>query len=148
VCCVDRVRRVGCNDTNMCRACRGVCRYREAAGEHGITGWFLGVPAWAEGYKKKRNNRVMKPRRKTKLCSNWLAARKEGSAPEGAPPWWGCPRGRDCEWAHGTSELRGDGKLAYEAEKKEKRQHATSSAYVVQRSFCVVVCSAVRPRCG
>lgn len=52
--------------------------YREPAGEHGITGWFLGVPTWAEGYKKSKvNAKHQKPRRKTRMCSNWLNARKD-----------------------------------------------------------------------
>ncbi len=31
------------------------------------------------------------------------------NAPAGAPPWWGCPRGRNCNFAHGEEELRGQG---------------------------------------
>ena len=60
--------------------------YREPVGEHGIAGWYLGVPSWAEGFKKsKRGNRVVKPRRKTKLCSNWVQARKDRKGRH-APP--------------------------------------------------------------
>ncbi len=36
-------------------------------------------------------------------------ARLEKKAPDGAPPWWGCPRGRNCNFAHGEEELRGQG---------------------------------------
>lgn len=80
-------------------------RERESRGEKveetktpsGIEGWHLGVPTWAEGAKPS----FMKTRRKTMLCQQWLDARKDRKAPEGAPPWWGCPRGRGCDFAHG-----------------------------------------------
>lgn len=80
-------------------------RERESRGEKveeektqsGIENWHLGVPTWAEGAKPS----YMKTRRKTVLCQQWLDARKDRKAPQGAPPWWGCPRGRGCDFAHG-----------------------------------------------
>lgn len=82
--------------------------YKEAAGDHGLSGWFLDVPSWAEGLGKKGGAARGKGKRKSTLCANWLAARRERQAPEGAPPWWGCPRGRACDFAHGEDELRGE----------------------------------------
>ncbi|CAM9736640.1 unnamed protein product, partial [Laminaria digitata] len=105
-------------------------RERESRGEKveetktqsGIEGWHLGVPTWAEGAKPS----YMKSRRKTMLCQQWLDARKERKAPQGAPPWWGCPRGRGCDFAHGKEELRGKGleefNVKQKAETREKRQ--------------------------
>lgn len=94
-------------------------RERESRGEKveetktqsGIDGWHLGVPTWAEGAKPS----YMKSRRKTVLCEQWLDARKDRKAPEGAPPWWGCPRGRGCDFAHGKVRAResGDAVLVY-----------------------------------
>lgn len=65
--------------------------------QSGIENWHLGVPTWAEGAKPS----YMKSRRKTVICQQWLDARKDRKAPQGAPPWWGCPRGRGCDFAHG-----------------------------------------------
>ncbi|CAN0119603.1 unnamed protein product, partial [Ectocarpus fasciculatus] len=105
-------------------------RERESRGEKvedektqsGIENWHLGVPTWAEGAKPS----YMKTRRKTVLCQQWLDARKDRKAPEGAPPWWGCPRGRGCDFAHGKEELRGKGLEEFNQkdrkEKREKRQ--------------------------
>lgn len=69
--------------------------------QSGIENWHLGVPTWAEGAKPS----FMKSRRKTMICQQWLDARKDRKAPQGAPPWWGCPRGRGCDFAHGKVGL-------------------------------------------
>jgi hypothetical protein len=83
----------------------------------GIPGWYLATPAWAEGIKKS----YMKRRRNTVMCSHWLQARAPGRAPPpaNAPRWWGCPRGRDCDFAHGEDELRGQGLADYKRQKKD-----------------------------
>ncbi|KAL3666761.1 hypothetical protein V7S43_008383 [Phytophthora oleae] len=87
----------------------------------GIPGWYLATPSWAEGVKKS----YMKRKRNTVLCKNWLKAREEGrSAPPGAPRWWGCPRGRDCDFAHGRDELRGEGLTEFKRVKKEEVQRS------------------------
>ncbi|KAF4321035.1 hypothetical protein G195_005801 [Phytophthora kernoviae 00238/432] len=87
----------------------------------GIPGWYLATPSWAEGVKKS----YMKRRRNTMLCKNWLKAREGGrSAPSGAPRWWGCPRGRDCDFAHGEEELRGEGLTEFKRAKKQEAQRA------------------------
>ncbi|KAG7397339.1 hypothetical protein PHYBOEH_000851 [Phytophthora boehmeriae] len=87
----------------------------------GIPGWYLATPSWAEGVKKS----YMKRRRNTVLCRNWVKAREGGrSAPEGAPRWWGCPRGRDCDFAHGEEELRGEGLTELKRAKKQEAQRA------------------------
>ncbi|CAM9355733.1 unnamed protein product [Pylaiella littoralis] len=105
-------------------------RERESRGEKveeqktqsGIENWHLGVPTWAEGAKPS----YMKSRRKTVICQQWLDARKDRKAPQGAPPWWGCPRGRGCDFAHGKDELRGKGLEEFNQQDKkqklEKRQ--------------------------
>eukprot|EP00644_Phytophthora_capsici_P016308 jgi/Phyca11/535316/estExt2_fgenesh1_pg.C_PHYCAscaffold_340035 len=85
----------------------------------GIPGWYLATPSWAEGVKKS----YMKRKRNTVLCKNWLKAREEGrSPPPGAPRWWGCPRGRNCDFAHGRDELRGEGLTEFKRAKKEEAQ--------------------------
>lgn len=83
----------------------------------GIPGWYLATPSWAEGIKKS----YMKRRRNTIMCKSWIQARENGrSAPPNAPRWWGCPRGRDCDFAHGEEELRGAGLTDYKKSKKEE----------------------------
>ncbi|KAF1322680.1 hypothetical protein FI667_g11101, partial [Globisporangium splendens] len=83
----------------------------------GIPGWYLAMPSWAEGVKKS----YMKRRRNTIMCKSWLQARENGrTAPPNAPRWWGCPRGRDCDFAHGEEELRGAGLTEYKKSKKEE----------------------------
>ncbi|KAE9344761.1 hypothetical protein PF008_g9075 [Phytophthora fragariae] len=87
----------------------------------GIPGWYLATPSWAEGIKKS----YMKRRRNTVLCTSWLKAREGGRAPPpGAPRWWGCPRGRDCDFAHGEEELRGEGLTEFKRAKKDEAQRA------------------------
>lgn len=95
--------------TRELRAREGISE-REVLDEEtpsGIPGWFLATPSWAEGIKKS----YMKRRRNTVLCRHWVEARADGKPPPppGAPRWWGCPRGRDCDYAHGEDELRGAG---------------------------------------
>ncbi|GAB9466254.1 hypothetical protein Gpo141_00003632 [Globisporangium polare] len=83
----------------------------------GIPGWYLATPSWADGIKKS----YMKRRRNTVLCKNWLKAREDGrTAPPNAPRWWGCPRGRECDYAHGEEELRGAGLTDFKKSKKEE----------------------------
>ncbi|RLN48103.1 hypothetical protein BBJ28_00014755 [Nothophytophthora sp. Chile5] len=87
----------------------------------GIPGWYLATPSWAEGVRKS----YMKRRRNTMLCKNWKQAREGGrTAPQGAPRWWGCPRGRDCDFAHGEEELRGEGLTDLKRAKREEAQRA------------------------
>ncbi|ETO67154.1 hypothetical protein F444_15865 [Phytophthora nicotianae P1976] len=87
----------------------------------GIPGWYLATPSWAEGIKKS----YMKRRRNTVVCKSWIKAREGGkSPPPGAPRWWGCPRGRDCDFAHGEEELRGEGLTEFKRAKREEAQRA------------------------
>jgi hypothetical protein len=67
----------------------------------GIDLWYLGTPSWVDGFKGNYRKRFMKPRRKTRLCLDWLRAREEGTPPADAPKSWGCPRGDRCDFAHG-----------------------------------------------
>ncbi|OQS06935.1 hypothetical protein THRCLA_01051 [Thraustotheca clavata] len=83
----------------------------------GIPGWYLNTPSWAEGFGKKKSR--SKRKRHTVLCNNWLQARARATPPEDAPIWWGCPRGQNCNFAHGESELRGEELTAYKAQKKD-----------------------------
>lgn len=96
----------------------------------GIPGWYLATPSWAEGIKKS----YMKRRRNTVMCKNWLQARSDGrTAPPNAPRWWGCPRGRDCDFAHGEEELRGAGLTEFKRAKKrqaQQQQQQELQAYV------------------
>lgn len=83
----------------------------------GIPGWYLATPSWADSIKKS----YMKRRRNTIMCKNWMQARADGRMPPPrAPRWWGCPRGRDCDFAHGEDELRGAGLTDYKRAKKEE----------------------------
>ncbi|OQR86971.1 hypothetical protein ACHHYP_09691 [Achlya hypogyna] len=84
----------------------------------GIAGWYLNTPSWAEGFGKKKATRA-KRKRHTIMCNNWLQARARANPPEDAPLWWGCPRGRNCNFAHGETELRGEELTAFKAQKKE-----------------------------
>ncbi|KAL4151606.1 hypothetical protein PRNP1_008548 [Phytophthora ramorum] len=85
----------------------------------GIPGWYLATPSWAEGVKKS----YMKRRRNTVLCKSWAKAREGGRAPpDGAPRWWGCPRGRQCDFAHGEQELRGEGLTDFKRAKRDDAQ--------------------------
>lgn len=88
----------------------------------GIPGWYLATPSWAEGATTKS---YMKRRRNTVLCKHWQQARADGRAPPPrAPRWWGCPRGRDCDYAHGEEELRGANLTVFKkAKKDEAAQH-------------------------
>ena len=67
--------------------------------ESGIVGWHLAAPSWAEGVKK--SNRSKYNKKKTIICPQWEQARQFRAAPKNAPRYWGCPRGRDCDFAHG-----------------------------------------------
>ncbi len=106
--------------------------YEETSGPSGLAGWHLGVPNWAEGVGGKSGG--WKRPQKTQLCKDWMEARGMGPGgggaggagrrmpPPGAPRSWGCPRGRQCGFAHGEEELRGEGKLAAAAANKELAQ--------------------------
>mmetsp|Transcript_22894 Transcript_22894/g.33454 ORF Transcript_22894/g.33454 Transcript_22894/m.33454 type:complete len:618 (+) Transcript_22894:43-1896(+) len=87
----------------------------------GIDLWYLSAPSWADGFKASYRQRYMRPRRKTRMCLDWIRAREEGEPPANSPTWWGCPRGERCEFAHGESELRGAGKEEYEKTKQRER---------------------------
>lgn len=83
----------------------------------GIPGWYLATPSWADSIKKS----YMKRRRNTIMCKNWMQARADGrTPPPRAPRWWGCPRGRDCDFAHGEEELRGAALTDFKRAKKEE----------------------------
>ncbi|OWZ23084.1 hypothetical protein PHMEG_0002107 [Phytophthora megakarya] len=86
----------------------------------GIPGWYLATPSWAEGVKKS----YMKRRRNTVLCTSWQKAREGQDPPPGEPRWWGCPRGRNCDFAHGEEELRGESLTEFKRAKKEEKQRA------------------------
>jgi hypothetical protein len=95
--------------------------------QSGIDLWFLSTPSWAEGFGKKKKGRNL--RRKSRMCMDWLRARENGSAPADAPSWWGCPRGRRCEFAHGEEELQGPGAINVKA-KKALEESEQRSSYV------------------
>jgi hypothetical protein len=107
--------------------------YKEIKGEGGLTGWFLGVPSWADGIsgKSKRSGNLEElkaTRRKTSICVDWKRARDGKKPPIHAPRWWGCPRGRMCEFAHGDEELRGGGIAESVAETAKQRALAERQA--------------------
>lgn len=41
----------------------------------GIDMWFLNAPSWVDGFKGNARKRYMRPRRKTRLCIDWMSAR-------------------------------------------------------------------------
>lgn len=87
----------------------------------GIANWHLGAPSWAEGLNAagKQPKGFMKGRRKTWICRDWTKARMDRNPPKGAPNWWGCPRGRNCDFAHGEEELRGAAAEDIKEQKKD-----------------------------
>ncbi|EQC28978.1 hypothetical protein SDRG_13315 [Saprolegnia diclina VS20] len=93
----------------------------------GIAGWHLNTPAWAEGFGKKKGSKT-KRKRNTIMCNNWLQARARSTPPEDAPRWWGCPRGRNCNFAHGEIELRGEELTLYKQQKKDEAQRQKDEA--------------------
>lgn len=111
----------------------------------GIAGWYLATPSWADGIKKS----YMKRRRNTILCKNWARAREDGrSAPPNAPRWWGCPRGRDCDYAHGEEELRGEGLTEFKKAKKDdvyqKKQQVLQNYVDYERDIADDIGDAIR----
>jgi hypothetical protein len=90
----------------------------------GIKLWFMPTPSWSQGFGKKFRMKRSKSKRKTVLCMDWVKAREEQNAPEGAPAWWGCPRGRRCDFAHGEDELIGENKLIFKQQKIQERKDA------------------------
>ena len=99
----------------------------------GIEMWYLGTPSWADGIKTDYKKKFLKDRRKSKMCMDWVRARKDRKSPEGAPVWWGCPRGRRCEFAHGEGEIRGAAAEAMGREKTNEKDLAANrkrDAYV------------------
>ena len=90
----------------------------------GIDLWFLSAPSWTEGFGKKKH---VKKGRKSRICSDWLHARENRSAPEGAPIWWGCPRGRRCEFAHGEGDLQGRAAEALKEKTATEKRDAENS---------------------
>jgi Replication stress response SDE2 C-terminal/Silencing defective 2 N-terminal ubiquitin domain/SPRY domain len=87
----------------------------EADKKKALEAWQLGTPNWSEnrrglsaGGAKKANFKAMK--RKTELCRDWMNSRDSSlptyrPIPASAPPWWGCPRGVRCSFAHGEDDL-------------------------------------------
>lgn len=111
----------------------------------GIPGWYLATPSWADGVKKS----YMKRRRNTVLCKNWVQARADGrTPPPRAPRWWGCPRGRDCDYAHGEEELRGAGLTEFKRSKKDeayqKKQQERASYVDYERDVPDDISDAIR----
>ena len=103
----------------------------------GIELWYMGAPSWADGVKKDYRKKFMKNRRRTKMCMDWIRARKDRKCPEGAPAWWGCPRGQKCEFAHGDEELRGEMRLLVDEDKnqtKKQEMYRKRDAYVGELS--------------
>ncbi len=45
--------------------------------------------------------------------------------PPDAPRWWGCPKGQQCDWAHGEEELRSDAKIAAAEARREAALQAS-----------------------
>jgi hypothetical protein len=106
--------------------------YKELKGEGGLNGWFLGVPSWADGVgggKSKGDAAELRDRkRKTSVCIDWKKAREERNPPPNSPRWWGCPRGRTCDFAHGQEELRGGNGAESVAETAKQRALAERQA--------------------
>lgn len=54
--------------------------------------------------------------------SSDLSALSCVAAPASAPPWWGCPRGRSCIFAHGEEDLRREAKVAAAIARRDESQ--------------------------
>lgn len=86
----------------------------------GIDLWYLPTPSWAAKAKGSKIKNFEAKVSKTDLCREWMSARENRSPPEGAPSWWGCPRGQRCTFAHGEDDLRGEN--AEEIRNKKRKQ--------------------------
>ena len=124
--------------------------YREGATPSGLPGWYLPVPTWAEGVKRKANGDIAPSlldggggsgggggleraaynrRYKMDLCRDWVAARSGGRRPPPtAPLHWGCPKGPRCTFAHGEADLVGPAKAAAVSSRKEADRNAKEAA--------------------
>jgi len=103
-------------------------KYDPSSTSSGIDNWFLPLPAWAEGGSAGGRKNGMVSRRKTALCKDWLRCREERPPPADAPPWYGCPRGRACPFAHGDAELRGDAAVVAAEHHKEAARREQEEA--------------------
>ena len=93
----------------------------EGKRESGVANWFLQVPSWArinQGQPSKDQKHTLY---KTQICPHWLEARKWRDPPPRAPHWWGCPKGFDCDFAHGEGELVKEGREKLAKEREETR---------------------------
>jgi len=115
----------------------------------GIENWFLSTPSWLDVKKKSTHNRAIKEKEKTAICQDWQQARanrRDGCAPSGAPPWWGCPRGSRCKFAHGEQELQGHARHALHAAEKhtaDEKLREGAEAYTDKMTHSYLAESAV-----
>ena len=99
----------------------------------GVNMWFLKTPSWAEGFKPSKQKAFLKPRRKTQICLDWQKAHcGNRHVPQGAPSWYGCPRGNKCEFAHGDEDLAG---AALESVKKRKQEEENNQLDSKKESY-------------
>eukprot|EP01031_Cornospumella_fuschlensis_P040127 gene40127-48896_t len=85
----------------------------------GIDLWFLSTPHWADKVKVDKHKRHREEKYKQDLCRDWQRARESGRMPANASKHWGCPRGSKCRFAHGKTELRGDGQERAHEQQRE-----------------------------
>lgn len=102
--------------------------------QSGIENWFLATPSWADVKKKSPGMALIQGKRKTTLCPQWLEARRGGKKPPPhSPPWWGCPHGRGCRFAHGEGDMESTSLLKYKKEKRaeqKQKEWSERDAYV------------------
>ena len=63
------------------------------------------------------------------MCDLWWNARQKGPVPPNADKNWGCPRGDQCDFAHGFEELTGEGRAKFLHEQELKKQREEKEAY-------------------
>ena len=95
----------------------------------GIVGWYSDVPCWAEGVKKSRAV-YLREQKKQRMCDLWWKAHQSGKVPPNADKNWGCPRGDQCDFAHGLDELTGEGRDRFLREQRLLEKQQKEEAFV------------------
>ena len=113
-------KKKGAGMTNL-SACRDLSgrRLRHIDNEAALKKWY---DDQRNGTSSSDDTKV-KRRYKSSICREWLLARKDRDAPRGSSLHWGCPRGRNCGFAHGVSDMGSEeAKIEYRKKEAEKRR--------------------------
>jgi len=111
----------GGKGTTNFSACRDLSgrRLRHVENEKALKKWYQDQQngASSEGSNQKTHWY------KSTICKDWLKARENRDAPSGASLHWGCPRGRNCTFAHGVTDMGSkEAQDTYRKKEAEKRR--------------------------